>query len=347
MQAIPVEALKSGMILAKPIRREKDGLVLLQDKTVIKQLYIDKIKALNIGTVWVQEGQTAAEDEFIEPIREETRLKATALLRTTFSLCKHNETLDMERLRTVVKEILDYILGDPRIIYTITKINAYDNYTFTHSVDVCVLAVLIGSVMGLHRSELEILGISALLHDIGKTFIDFRILNKPAKLEPVEYEFLKTHTREGYELLKKRSNSSFLIPHMALQHHEREDGSGYPRGLQGKRIHRFAKIIAVADVFDAMTSLRIYRQPVPPALAIQEICGNTPFKFNQTVVDYFTKIVTPYTKGSILLLSNHQTVEIIFISRMKCLVKVVSAHNGGETFDLYQKPEITVLKRLN
>jgi HD-GYP domain-containing protein (c-di-GMP phosphodiesterase class II) len=198
--------------------------------------------------------------------------------------------------------------------------------------------------MGLNRIELEVLGISALLHDIGKIFLDFRVLNKPKKLDVAEYEQLKTHPREGYEFLKARANLSFLIPHMSLQHHEREDGSGYPRGLIGKRIHRFAKIIAIADVFDAMTSHRIYQDPVPASFAIQEICENSPKKFCRDVADNFIKIVTPYSKGSVLLLNNHQTVEVVEVSRTKCLIKIISGFNEGEIYNLYQKPELSVVK---
>ncbi len=346
MQMIAVEEAKPGMVLAKPILRKIDGLVLLQDNIILKQNYIEKIKTLNLDSIWVKDLGESDESDVLEPIREETRLKATAILRTTFNQCKQEQTIDTVKLKEVVKEILDYILSDLRIVYSLTKINNYDNYTFTHSVDVCVLSVLIGSVMGISRNELEILGISAMLHDIGKIFSDFRILNKPAKLKPDEYELIKTHTRDGYELLKKRGNVSFLVPHMALQHHERENGSGYPRGLSSRRIHRFAKIIAVADVFDAMTSQRIYQNPVSFQAAIEDIRNHTPLQYNQSVVESLTKIITPYERGSKLMLSNHQKVEVTSISRTKCLVRVVSGYPEGEIFDLYKKPELSVVRVL-
>jgi HD-GYP domain-containing protein (c-di-GMP phosphodiesterase class II) len=347
MPIISFADLKPGMILAKPVRRAKDGVILLQNNIELTQTYIDKMKILNLDSIWVQDFHVPDEAGFLEPIREEMRSKAVSILRTTFSQLKDRKTVDTVKLVNLIKEILDYILSDARIIYTITKINAYDNYTFSHSVDVCVLAVLIGSIMGLNRNELEILGISGLLHDIGKINMDFRVLNKPFKLQREEYEQIKSHTRIGYELLKSRTNVSFLVPHMALQHHEREDGSGYPRGLSGNRIHRFAKVIAVADVFDAMTSQRIYQEPLPVSAAIQDIYENTPSKFSRDVVDNFMKIVTPYSKGSVLSLNNQQTVEVVSFSRAKCLVKVISGVNTGEIFNLYQKPELQVTKWLS
>ena len=200
--------------------------------------------------------------------------------------------------------------------------------------------------MDLSRNDLEILGMGALLHDIGKIFIDFRLLNKPGKLDSPEYEQIKIHTQTGYQALKKSTQLSFLIPHMALQHHEREDGSGYPRGLTSKRIHRFAKIIAVADVFDAMTSARVYQKPVSPFVAIQEISENAPLKYNQDVVYNLKKIITPYSKGNVLVLSNHQTVEVLSISRYQCLIRVIAGLHEGEVYNLFQRPEISVVRRV-
>ncbi|HEX7714847.1 MAG TPA: HD domain-containing phosphohydrolase, partial [Bacillota bacterium] len=272
MRVIPIEELEPGMILAKPILRERDGAILLQDRIELKPSYIERIKSLNYTSVCILDPETPEEIETLTPIREETRFKATALLRTTFSQFKENDRMDTAKLTALVHEIIDQILSDPRTVYNLSQIRAFDNYTFTHSVDVAVLSVLIGTTIALNRNDLEILGIGAMLHDIGKVFTDLRILNKPSQLNPEEYELIKLHTRMGYESLRTRTNISFLVPHMTLQHHEREDGSGYPRGLVGTRIHRFAKIIAVADVFDAMTSYRLYQEPVPSQIAIQEIC---------------------------------------------------------------------------
>ena len=341
----PTEA-KPGMILATPIRRAKDGLVLLQENVRLNSLFIQKIRELNLESICVQNYPSDDETETLEPIKDETRINANSILRTTFHQLKESQSFEMAKIRDLVNDILDYILGNSYVVFSIHQINSYDNYTFSHSVHVCVLSLMIGSMMDLGRSDLEILGISALLHDIGKIFIDFRVLNKPGKLNPDEYEKIKTHPNEGYLALKKSAQMSFLIPHMALEHHEREDGSGYPRGLTGKRIHRFAKIIAVADVFDVMTSARVYKKPIPPSIAIQEICENTPLKFSQDVVSSFKKIITPYSKGSVLVLSNHQTVEVLSISRYQCLIKVIAGINEGEIYNLYQKPEISVIRRV-
>ncbi len=341
----PTEA-KPGMILASPIRRAKDGLVLLQENVKLNPLLINKIRKLDLDSIWVQNNSVDNGSAVPEPIKDEIRFNANSILRTTFHQLKESQRLEMVKIQDLVNNILDSILGNSYVIYNIHRINSYDNYTFSHSVHVCVLSLLIGSMMNLGRNDLEILGVSALLHDIGKIYIDLWVLNKPSKLNLQEYEMIKTHTREGYQALRKSVRMSFLIPHMALEHHEREDGSGYPRGLKGKRIHRFAKIIAVADVFDAMTAARVYKKGVPPSLAIQEICENTPLKYNLDVVNSLKKIITPFTRGSVLVLSNHQTVEVLSISRYQCLIKVIDGINQGEIYNLYQKPEINVVRRV-
>ncbi len=346
MPRISLSEARPGMVLEEPIRRPEDGLILLQKNIELTESYIQKIQKISLESISVKEYQNLDEFMILEVIKEETRLKACSTLQSTFSQLQEDKVIEVNKLRDLVTDILDEILGDITIVYTLGKMNAYDNYVFSHSIDVCVFSLLAGSLMNLRRNEMEILGISALLHDIGKIFIDDRLLNKPDKLDTNEYEIVKTHTREGYDLLKKRANLSFLIPHMALQHHEREDGSGYPRGITGKRIHRFAKIIAVADGFDAMTSMRIYHQPVPAAAAIQEICENTPQKYSQDVVNCFKRIITPYVKGNILVLSNQQTVEVIASSRLKCLVRVIDGINQGEIYNLYQKPELSVVRRV-
>lgn len=346
MPRISLSEARPGMILEEPIRRPEDGLILLQKNVELTESYIQKVQKLNLESISVKDYQNSDELLTLEVIKEETRSKACLLLQTTFSQLQEDKMIEVNKLRDVVTDILDEILGDVTIVYTLGKMNAYDNYIFSHSIDVCVYSLLVGSLMDVRRNEMEILGISSLLHDIGKILIDDQLLNKPDKLDTNEYEIVKTHTREGYDLLKKRANLSFLIPHMALQHHEREDGSGYPRGISGKRIHRFAKIIAVADVFNAMTSKRIYQQSVPGSIAIQEICNHTPQKYSQDVVNCFKRIITPYVKGNILVLSNQQTVEVVTSSRQKCLIRVIDGFNQGEVYNLYQKPELSVIRRV-
>lgn len=347
MRLISIDEAKPGMKLAKAIYRAEDESILLRSNAKLKLSYINRIKALNYTYIYVQDPDEMEESSSLEPIKQETRIKARLLLKKTYWQLKMNEKVDAVKIKNIVKEMVDQILGEPGIVYNIIDIRTHDNYTYAHSVNVCVISLLIGSAMGLGRNELEFLGIGAMLHDIGKISIDSKILNKPAKLNPEEFEVIKKHSRSGYELLKSKVGISFLPAHVALQHHEREDGSGYPRKLTGKRIHLFAKITAVADVYDAMTSHRIYCEATPSHVAMQEISSLGGLKFDQAVINNFLKIVAPYPAGSVLLLSNREQVVVTHVSRQVCRVKVIKGIREGIVFDLYQEPNLTVEKRLD
>jgi HD-GYP domain-containing protein (c-di-GMP phosphodiesterase class II) len=347
VRLISIDEAKPGMILAKAIYRAEDEGILLQTDARLKQSYIQRIKSLNYDFIYVQDPDETDETDIIEPIKQETRIKARLLLKKTFRQLKTDEKVDVGQIKIMIREMVDQILGESGMVYNIIDIRTHDNYTFAHSVNVCVISLLIGSAMGYNRNDLELLGIGALLHDIGKIFVDSKILNKPSKLDPQEYEVIKKHSRNGYDLLKKKVNISFLPAHVAFQHHEREDGSGYPRGLPGKRIHRFAKIVAVADVFDAMTSHRVYSEAVPTHRAMLEINSLAGYKFDQTVVNNFLKIVAPYPIGSVFLLSNQEHVMVSNVTRSQCMVRVIKGVQVGLVYDLYQQTDLSVIKRLN
>ena len=260
MQIITIEELKPGMRPAKPIFRVSDGHLLLQENVELNQFYIEKIKLLNRTHVYIQDPQGDPHPVTSEPIKEITRTKAVIYLKRIIRDLKSSERIDVQKLGLVVKEAIEQILSDSYVVYNLIKMQTFDNYLFNHSINVSVLSLLVGSAMGIDRNDLESLGMGAMLHDIGKITITEKILNKISKLEPAEYEIVKKHARYGYEILKNKINTTYITAHIAFQHHEREDGSGYPRGLVGKEIHRFAKIVAVADVFDAMTTPRPFQK---------------------------------------------------------------------------------------
>ena len=152
--------------------------------------------------------------------------------------------------------------------------------------------------------DLEQIKLSAMLHDVGKLLIPTEILLKPERLTNEEYEVMKQHTRYGFDLLRNLHSVSLLVAHCAFQHHERIDGSGYPRGLVDFEIHPFAKIIGVADVFDAVTSNRVYREKLLPSQGITIIQAGSGTLFSPRVVEALFKSVVHYSNGTILLLSD-------------------------------------------
>ena len=162
-----------------------------------------------------------------------------------------------------------------------------NEYTYRHNICVGVIATYIGKWLGLSEEELSKLTLAATLHDIGKTMISGSILNKPGKLTELEYEEMKHHTIYGYRLIKKIPGLHPSIALTALQHHEREDGQGYPLGINGYHIHSFSKIVAIADIFHAMSSHRVYHEAIPFYEVIAQMKENVFGKLNPEILLVF------------------------------------------------------------
>ncbi len=345
MRLIPIENVKPGMKLARAIFRDQDSKILLRPNVVLKPSYIQKIKDLKYQYIYIMEPGDAEQDIVnLEPIREETLFQARGLIKRYFSLIRQNKTIEISSIKSVIGEIVDQIIRNPNIVYNMVDIRSHDDYTYAHSVNVCVISVMIGVALNLNRRQLETLGMGAIMHDIGKILIDNKILNKPTKLEPQESELVRKHAKDGYEMLRKKANITFLASHIVFQHHEREDGSGYPRGLLGKRIHSFSKIVAVADAYDAMTSNRVYQKELTSLQAIEEIKQEASRKFNAGVVEAFLQVVTPFPIGSTIIFKNGATGIVKAVSRIECLVEIVEGPNCGNTFNLYHSPNLKVDK---
>ncbi|WP_042165040.1 HD-GYP domain-containing protein, partial [Paenibacillus gorillae] len=172
-----------------------------------------------------------------------------------------------------------------------------DDYLYQHSLNVCVYTTLLGTAYGYTREELMTLGMGALLHDIGKTQISMNVLKKPDQLTAEEFGMMKNHAKIGFELLKDEPNLPLIVAHCAFQHHERLDGSGYPRGIKGGEIHDYAKWIGLVDSYDAMTTNRVYRSPMLPHQAIELLYAGTGTLYEQHMVQLFRDKVAIYPIG--------------------------------------------------
>lgn len=175
-------------------------------------------------------------------------------------------TGSIQRTRGIIKPMLDSILSDNTTIDSLIAVSSYDYYTYTHSVDVSVYSLGIGRELNLFPTTLNLLGEAAILHDIGKSQIDIGIVNKPGRLTAEEFDEMKLHPTYAYQLLVEHGVKNPAILSGARDHHEKLDGSGYPRGLKGEDISKFARIIAIADIFNALTTRRSYK----PALSTFE-----------------------------------------------------------------------------
>jgi HD-GYP domain-containing protein (c-di-GMP phosphodiesterase class II) len=169
---------------------------------------------------------------------------------------------------------------------------------------VAIYSIAIAREMKYTSDEIRQIGIGAMLHDVGKMLIPLEILNKPGRLTNEEYDTMKLHAKYGFDLLRNLHTISLLSAHCAFQHHERLDGSGYPRGLIDFEIHPYAKIIAVADVFDAVTSNRVYRKKMLPSHGMEIIKQGIGTLYDEKVVKAFQKCIAIYPNGTVVLLSD-------------------------------------------
>ncbi|UII54553.1 HD-GYP domain-containing protein [Cytobacillus spongiae] len=219
-------------------------------------------------------------------------------------------------IQEIKREILPTIIQAaeiPHLYHLFYELNEKDEYTYRHTICVGIIATIMGKWLGLNTKEMEELTLGATLHDIGKTVVPKEILNKPGPLTQEEYEEMKKHTMYGYELLKQIDGISERVALVALQHHEREDGKGYPFQLQGHELDVFSKIVAIADVFHAMSSARVYHQAEPFYVVIQQMKKDVFGKFDPNIMLIFLFKMMDSLVGRRVLLTDGSIGSIVMI----------------------------------
>ncbi len=292
MRYLPIEEAQPGMLLASDIY-DAIGRTLIGQNCELTADYINSLKERGIVGVYI-------EDDLSRDIRLEQAI--TERVRQEGMDCVAKK--DVDGCIRVAGRIVDEIIEKGNVSFDIADLRSYDNYTFAHSVNVAVLSAAIGMGMRMERSELVNLVTAALMHDLGKLEIPMEILNKPARLTKEEYAIMKSHAEFSYQLLSARWDISAHVKSAVLFHHENEDGSGYPQGLEGAEIPLFAKILHVADVYDALRSKRPYKKPYAPNEAAEYLMGGCGILFDLSIVEKLLACVPLYPKGSEVELSD-------------------------------------------
>ena len=216
---------------------------------------------------------------------------------------RDGKEIDVKEAKTLVGNLAKDIVENPTALLWLTQLKNRDEYTAMHSLNVCILSLFFGRSLQLNSQQLNELGLGALLHDIGKLRIPLEILNKPDRLTDDEFEIIKKHTIYGHELLKNKSELSQQSLEIVQHHHERIDGGGYPYGLEDQHIGLYSKIVKIVDVYDAVTSKRIYHDEVPPYHALNCIYSDRNTAFDEKLVQQFLKHMGIYPVGSAVELS--------------------------------------------
>ncbi|EJW14650.1 metal dependent phosphohydrolase [Paenibacillus alvei DSM 29] len=292
------------MRLAKEIYNE-EGLVLLKEQVELSTAYIQRLEAMGVSYVYVEDARTEG-IHAPNVLSGDTRKLANATIRKQFKrLIEEAMTRKRSASHTTLKreffEVLDAIIGDlyghHKAMVMLNDMQTTDHYLFRHSLNVCVYTTLLGLHHGYPRNELRTLSMGALLHDIGKTQINLNILNKPGSLSNDEFAQMKKHTEIGYYMLKNEPNIPLLAAHCAYQHHERLNGSGYPRGIKSPDIHEYAKWVGITDSYDALTTHRVYRKAMLPHEALEILYTGSGTQYEQRMLELFRDRMAVYPIG--------------------------------------------------
>ncbi|GIL06180.1 MAG: cyclic di-GMP phosphodiesterase [Betaproteobacteria bacterium] len=378
LKRIPASDLRLGMHVEElcgswmehPFWRTRFKLTDLQD--------IERIRASGIAEVWIDtsKGLDVARDDGAEITRErvdgeieralaraiaqpqsaparapidEEMARAARICRQAkpavvamFNEARMGRAIDAAGAASLVQEISDSVSRNPGALISIARLKDKDEYTYMHSVAVCALMIALARQLGLDDDLTRELGLAGLLHDIGKAKVPLEILNKPGKLTDAEFEAVKSHPKHGHAILAAGGAAGAIALDVCLHHHEKIDGSGYPHRLKGEAISLYAKMGAVCDVYDAITSNRPYKSGWNPAESIRRMAEWTSGHFDEAVFRAFVKTVGIYPVGSLVRMESgrlgivvEQTEGALLTPKVKLFFSTKSQlHIPPETIDL-------------
>lgn len=340
----PISELKEGMVVDEGVYSSTDIRVPLVPKNAVLTRFLIE-KMVNNGIEEVRIAVPVKPTRLIdipkEPpvINPKLRREAVNFLTDMFSIAqgKNEDTpytaQTVKQLDTVVDQLVNTMTRDQRAMVNINDLKSYDEYTYHHSLSVSVLSIAIAQRLGFTGKRLTQMGKCAMMHDIGKTQIPIKIINKTSKLDPDEFTIVKNHSSEGYRYLRDKSIGDEELWAGVKHHHEKYEGGGYPDGLAGNDIPIMSRIISVADVYDALTSIRPYRKPMQPAEALEYVMGGVGTIFDYDFVIAFLEKMSPYPVGCLVELSNSKIAAVI--NNEFAMRPVVQTLDNGDIMDLY------------
>ena len=330
----------------------------------IRDVWIDTAKGLDVAPPVVAQAapEPAAEpapvvapEELPAPparveaaaeLQRAARIVSTAKEAVTsmFQEARMGQAIDAESAGPLVEEIAGSVLRNPGALISLARLKTKDDYTYMHSVAVCALMVALGRELGLDEKMIREVGLAGLLHDIGKMAIPLDILNKPGKLTDSEFVCVKSHPEEGWKMLQEGRGVGETTPDVCLHHHEKVDGSGYPHRLAGDAISLVAKMGAVCDVYDAITSNRPYKAGWAPTESLRKMTEWSNGHFDPTVFRAFVKAVGIYPLGSLVRLQSGRLGVVVSQTGKSLLTPQVKVFFSTRS-NAHVRPELVDLDR--
>jgi len=332
---LSVKKLTLGAKLSEDVHTMLGGL-LFPKGTVITENELEILHAFLIEKVSVEEVLVPDEKKEASLEQEHSETKAVTGVRAPNSKREFQQQYDQAvsalkkmmtkvqggmpnipvmEVREVVAPMVRSVEEQPNFLLSLRRGSHVDSYRYEHAIAVGLISFMIAKWLKVPEKEWMQIALAGTLVDIGKTKIDQRILLKPGKLTPAEYEEMKKHTVYGYQLIKASPGLSEGVALAALQHHEREDGSGYPLGLPGSKLHLYSKIVAVADVYHAMCSDRVYQKAQSPYVVAEQLVEDSFGKLDPTIVYTFVNGITQFAIGTLVELSDGTFGKIVFTDR--------------------------------
>ena len=272
------------------------------------------------------------------------RRQAASVVRSVMTDARLGRAVELDRVQPVVQDITESILRNPGALLGLLRIKTKDDYTFLHSVSVCALMVAFCRSRGMDMPTAHQAGLGGLLHDTGKALVPDAILNKPGPLTEAEFALIKRHPRDGYNILRQSPDIGPVPLDIALHHHERRDGSGYPDRLSGDAISELAQMAAIVDVYDAITAERCYHKAMPAAEALRKIYEWSKFHFNPVYAQEFMRCVGIYPVGTMVMLESGRLAVVVESHETNLLAPKVNVFFSSRS-NAYIKPETVDLSR--
>jgi len=329
----------------------------------ITEVWIDVAKGLDIPgqtlpeteqsvTEMLMEAEIARPVEAPKPVPMSEELKRAAMICASakkavvsmFQEVRMGNAISAEAAGELVEEISSSVIRNRGALISLARLKTADDYTYMHSVAVCALMVSLARQLDLNEEEVREAGMAGLLHDLGKALMPIKVLNKPGKLTDDEFRVIKSHPVEGHRLLVEGKTASAIVLDVCLHHHEKVDGSGYPDRLAGDQISLFARMGAVCDVYDAITSNRPYKAGWDPAESIRKMTEWSNGHFDERVFQAFVKSIGIYPVGSLVKLASSRLAVVVEQSDKSLLTPRVKVFFSTKS-KAYVVPELLDLSR--
>ncbi len=352
MRLVAVDLIHDNDILGKSIY-SADAALLLSSGVKLSPSMVKRLKMNNIYYVYIEDGlsdgivpMSVIPDEVkIQAVSKVEKLMKKAFAQGNTQKCKLIDEKTVKEYKSIINDLFDILSNMPDRLYNMVELMGTDMYTYSHSINVAVLSIVIGLALKLDREKIQHMSLGALMHDIGKMQIPETLLNKPSGLSNNEFDIMKDHVTMGYELIKEDISLSGITKQIVYGHHERLNGTGYPRGLTAPNISTYTRIVSICDIFDAMTSDRVYQKQMPVYKAIDILMGEAIDRIDNEILKVFIANVAIYKPGETVLLEDGRKGIIVDVRKgfaTRPIVRIIEDQLNQKPYEIDLKYDLSV-----